>query len=363
MHHNEIQYINKHFTNEQILEYLKIEYEHLDLLYLYDQVKQYCNLVAKSYPTYELQFTVRKDSIFNISIVIEIGDFVISNTHFNDLHKIKDMYMKLNFKVNNYIDNEYVKNSHVDLYSDDQLIKKFILYNIEGVRSTLTENELSVGYIHSHLGSSPRTQYDNTPFYFSQFCLGSGALYMAQQMFNASSVSNENLFTLIVLQIEPYLEWESLEGGPHIKLDRVIPKDKLFTFNIEYDELLNYYDLIDKTLNPKDLELTIGYDTKFIKTDAFLAYVDSIMDSKYRVFVSADGTEYEMQKVKNNYKEVVTQLKSNFIFKGVSTRPLKVLLGDGGWITNKQYSISKDLIAITLEYLNNKLKLQLLKHD
>lgn len=81
-----------------------------------------------------------------------------------------------------------------------------------GMRATCTSVEVECGYSHSHLEASNFGR-------FTQFCLGSSDFYILKQNVDIEpSVAN---WMLLLMSIENYLSWESLEGGPHIKIQNI----------------------------------------------------------------------------------------------------------------------------------------------
>ena len=90
---------------------------------------------------------------------------------------------------------------------------------LEGARSTMTYNEASVGYLHSHLSSRTvdRTWANNA---FGSFCTGTGEINQVIRILTVNGFDPIN-FTLFCLHLKNYVVWESLDGTPHIKYSTI----------------------------------------------------------------------------------------------------------------------------------------------
>lgn len=104
----------------------------------------------------------------------------ITNSRGNK-HDIQDLYIKLSIPTGRYI---------------------------QGMRMTFPYGDYTSHYAHSHLPSeAARGQW-------ASFCLGSTSSFRVL-MTNLSSNPSELNWYFLLLAIPKYLEWESLEGGPH----------------------------------------------------------------------------------------------------------------------------------------------------
>lgn len=103
---------------------------------------------------------------------------------------------------------------------------------LKGTRETYTERHYKYNYTHSHLpGSAARAE---APL---DFCLGSGVLASLKSILNSYFNPNDIRYDCIkgiIMNIKPYLEWESEAGGPYIRMSTIGIKK----FNIE-----NIYDM------------------------------------------------------------------------------------------------------------------------
>lgn len=133
--------------------------------------------------------------IIGIDIMFPIID--LRNSRGNR-HKITDFLLRLNLKAN--------------------MAGLIVITRIDGARSSVTLKEYSCGYVHSHV---PRTSYGKAPEGpgFNKFCTGSGSINDYINSFaNANSVENAER---LVMQLYTIVNWESLEGAPHFRMDGI----------------------------------------------------------------------------------------------------------------------------------------------
>ena len=135
-------------------------------------------------------------------ILIHFPCFQISNSE-GYSHTIKDLFVKLYTTI-------------------DQSTGKISFENsISGFRTTLTDAELHTGYLHSHLKSADRNYFEsfNTKDVPNRwFCLGSGETLDLLDVMAGADEFDKNLFELFLYTLDGFVKWESLEGGPYIKL-------------------------------------------------------------------------------------------------------------------------------------------------
>lgn len=130
------------------------------------------------------------DSKFQL--LIRFPEIKITNS-FEREHTIKELYVAVPLKV---------KNKEIYLNGD--------LY---GMRAYFSEKEYLSSYRHSHLPTG------NSFFSFGCFCLGSGQIIISINNLR-ESLDDINFFSFLV-NLKYYLTWESLEGGPHIKMENL----------------------------------------------------------------------------------------------------------------------------------------------
>lgn len=93
-----------------------------------------------------------------------------------------------------------------------------VLNKLEGLRLELSPIEISKGYLHSHLvrRSTFGSRLEGKVFRFNSFCLGSEET--PAMLSSLSSSFSKERFTILMLHLKVVAYWESLEGGPHIKM-------------------------------------------------------------------------------------------------------------------------------------------------
>ena len=140
------------------------------------------------------------------------------------------------------IDIRYPKKVVKNQYGEEHTIYDFILtlslyvnntvlcfYGLIGNRGALTKAEYDANYLFSHCSRS----HSN-----ATFCFGSGPLYQSvnnimsvNDFLNPTEKDKKNFEKFLIL-FDSYLEWESIEGGPYIKM-REIGTSKKTRYNID----------------------------------------------------------------------------------------------------------------------------------
>jgi hypothetical protein len=142
-------------------------------------------------------------------LYIHFPEIIITNSK-DQKHLIRDLYIEYNIRVRK----ENFDNSGYKLS-----------LGFSGKRTSLSLKEHESSYRHSHL-----TTGNN---HFGGFCLGSSDYSLLLQSLQIEPT--EDNWMLILLGLENYLSWESLEGGPYITLD-----------NLKYNNSVSSGALIDE---------------------------------------------------------------------------------------------------------------------
>lgn len=210
-------------------------------------------------PKYEEIVKIGLKPDFNI--IIKFPHITISNAIRGGLtHEIFDLMVNITYRSSkvgyefkipphsNYL--EYTTSSSVQTYLDTreawimnnpQVIQEgyIIKYSesaasfkiasgLFGTRSTLTPVEYKCGYEHSHLPcTNPASMAKDIKLTYFNFCLGEGEICQVFQMLETGF--NPDIFTMLLYQIDNYVRWESLDGGPHIKMENLISGTPLRT--------------------------------------------------------------------------------------------------------------------------------------
>ena len=127
------------------------------------------------------------------TIIIHFPDLVVSNGRRE--HPIKDIWVKIELSA------AFCRSN-----------KASGMY-FSGTRSTMSYAEISSEYSFSHLSGGWR------PDNFRDFCLGhTNFAFLCTDLYNTW---NKDRFLSFCFQLEAYLSWESLEGGPYRTIDDI----------------------------------------------------------------------------------------------------------------------------------------------
>lgn len=126
-------------------------------------------------------------------LLIRFPEIIIENRD-KRKHTIKDLYVSLHFGL-------------------DERHNFFMNSNLYGARATVTSAEWYSNYRHSHL------QTGRDP-YFVNFCQGGGTPTSIATAELRSNFSMEK-FELFLYQLSSYVRYESLEGGPYIRMENI----------------------------------------------------------------------------------------------------------------------------------------------
>ena len=146
---------------------------------------------------WDFEYAVHANHIDLRSIYILFDVINITNSK-GDEHIIRDLLMRLS------------------ILSDIPEEQGFGLYNISGTRLTMTTEEITSNYLHSHLSSVNIDSQDRQSFTFQSFCTGSGEINEYMDRFNTRK--NQTTITDLLLQLYTLVSWESLEGTPYMNM-------------------------------------------------------------------------------------------------------------------------------------------------
>lgn len=145
-------------------------------------------VVSAVFPPERWQFmTGAENSATPAGLYIHFPEVHMTNSK-NQKHTIYDLFVRIPMTANG----------------------REITGSIEGRRMTISPSEVLAGYRHSHLRPMELR--------FSPFCLGdTHNADMVQDMIGGGI--KEDQFFLFLHQLEPYVAWESLEGGPYNRME------------------------------------------------------------------------------------------------------------------------------------------------
>lgn len=211
----------------------------------------------------------------------------------NEKHTITDFYVKIEFNAD----------------------KKLISF--KGARSSVTYSEYSASYVHSH-------NFSRKNFHeFSSFCFGETDMAILDRALR-NQFSELNLKKLL-LQLPLYLEWESLEGGPYIKMSSIKKTDD-FTGQTAYcptEVIINDYfiKLLEKDDNsylPFSL-ISNGFSSEYkISEDDLSNRLFEIVSEKDKCIKSSVGFLYKNNQSSTN--SVNNTIHS--INRSISSKPI-----------------------------------------
>lgn len=186
--------------------------------------------------------------------LIEFPEIEIINRN-NARHTLLDVFVCLSFTID----------------TNEEGDPQFLAHSIGLTRATLTKSEADAGYYHSHVPS--RRPHQTECFHLGQFCLGTGDF---PNTFNTlvSEVYHSDNFMLFILSIESFVAYESLEGGPHIRMSS-IGTGNAFRRRQPYNEVV---DIIYKEIISPDINFNIvNNQFRVINDEQFERYIHGII--------------------------------------------------------------------------------------
>ena len=153
------------------------------------------------------------------------------------------------FYIKNNTSKNYIKDLYtiISFYKNEDVGFKLTLW---GRRVTLSPMEYVKNYSHSHLSQGG--------FNIGKFCLGSGPI--TQTLSVLQDTYTDDLFQLFLYQINEYIQWESLEGGPYRKIRNLYANTK-----VSYDRSLSRIDRLYKEFISKKVKYSISVSSNNIQ--------------------------------------------------------------------------------------------------
>jgi hypothetical protein len=267
---------------------------------------------------YDIQLTLEYDRFsyddkiescisIDLGIILKFPEILIKNGS-GHRHTIKDLYVKISAKNSSY-------KPEVEYYS------------INGARGEITDAELSATYRHSHIS---RFDGNMGPGVFGHFCLGSSMLADKRVW----KLNDPLSFEMMLYNIQDLVEWESLGGVPHIRMETLARFSgglKQFTS----DDMCGIQNQIAKLtqVGINDIALKIqdnGY-IKVIPTEDFSKNIansfapNSYNDRMYNVIKSGDLIiSIELLRNNENNDKIDPNEWITFKFKGEKIKPILI---------------------------------------
>lgn len=110
------------------------------------------------------------------------------------------------------------KHTIYDLYIEVKFVDS-VFMSIHTMRTSFTLAELHSGYSHSHSPSRPYTHVGDTVSKYAEersCCLGTGPLNQL-----LGKYIDSNMLMSLCIYIEKWVRWESLEGGPYVRMEQI----------------------------------------------------------------------------------------------------------------------------------------------
>lgn len=167
-------------------------------------------------------------------------------------------------------------------------------------------------FVHSHARripmSSLRTHYSVQGYGGNEFCLGSGTPIANQVSILKVKIGTFNEYWGFLNSIQPYLEWESLEGVPYHKLS-----DRVNLLNSKLNVLSSSNSLVNSICNRiANIPGFILFD--FLKT---MPYFDYFIDSNGKFIFKLNTSKYEdlLKILDSNIRPYLTGTDCEFLKK------------------------------------------------
>lgn len=271
--------------SELYLKYREIEIELLKKK-LYNDNKDILEIFEEVYSN---QFDYNFDN-GKLNCLIYFPEITITNSE-RMSHKIVDLYMKISFKSNKTIN------------------------NIKGTRATVTLAERAVNYKHSHMSSS------GIFWSWLSCCLGESEF--AQTYSLLCNQFNKDNLTRFLYQLPEYLSWESLEGGPYIRMSNINANNNIpgsvnqVLIDSTYKKLLTQINNIPVKIN-KELIDVFQIEANEQLEQLILPVAGNAICNKIGNNYVLSGTQNNNQL--NNYNREVANI-TMFKFKGKDIKP------------------------------------------
>lgn len=217
-------------------------------------------------------FELRRDKIINFKSLSDIKalEDVIKHHFTSDNYEITNVgnnYLDIVLKYNNITltnsvgGSHFIKSIFIKLRFN-KIIKRFD-NSMQGIRGDLSVKELNSGYSHSHLRTSQNS--------WSPFCLGSSEIAGILTDLNDDDF-NDAKFDLLLYNLEEYIKWESIEGGPYFRIANLnygeSTRETSFsseTLNEIYEDFLAEELLFNTTFDVSLKKIKVINDDLFIK--------------------------------------------------------------------------------------------------
>jgi hypothetical protein len=323
-----------------------------------------CNNWNKSGKSRDINFLktlIQKDYVCGIGVrnKIRFSNFInlitpILNAHHKDNW---DINLSIIDNFSNKQDNTLINSIQINIFilypsitiknsvEEEHLIKDLLIVlpihkftssiffkDFKGIRLSVNKQEFHNAYRHSH--TNTMSYKYNKNFYSSSFCYGESEISDIISI-NRNECTPE-AFELFIITLDNYLSWESLEGGPHIKMRDVITNAESSSISIDRTDAKNMFNIVNiqliKNINENDIKnlrvIVQNRSLKFIINDNFKNTIINIIKKfdydniKNLIVTKIEDIYYQFNKddYKENVKEINKDLKNQNLIPSIIFR-------------------------------------------
>lgn len=201
------------------------------------------------HPIYD-EFTSDDDYYFigfKLYVIIHYPHVMITNSEGAE-HEIQDLFVTFKIKNNN---------------------RQYVPCDFSGGRITYSYDEWFVGYRHSHLTSNKPLSFFDT-LGTKDFCTGSGEINETlTNMWESDYIFDDAIFESFLYAIDSVVEWESIEGGPHIRMNKIlIGGNETNATNISDANMKDWYRKLYNSISELDLDFVFSENRYKIKQNS-----------------------------------------------------------------------------------------------
>ena len=233
-------------------------------------------ILEKLHPNnWEMKAITEEDVVDESNYVFYVKYPIINISNSKGMtHIIRDFYLKLEFTPNGYLQKDC----------------------LEGTRGILTQAEKQSNYAHSHLSTTATTGH------WGGFCWGRGPIGIDAYELQIKGF-DEIKFEMLMYAFSTYLEWESLEGGPYVRIENVKRRRGISSINDYYsanyfEQFISKYDKVNFTITSSPAKVTIDH----LDPD-FIDQIIPLLNDEHLVYKTTEG-EFFKEGENHNYSDI-----------------------------------------------------------
>lgn len=225
----------------------------------------------------------------------------------------------IKFPMFEIINGQGTKHLIQDLYVKWVFKKGFVISKpLSGIRGLVDYVEYKSGYVHSHL---PNVNYTSSrDLIFSTFCMGSGDFAIANLEWACDDRQfTQEAFELLLYQLDAYVKWESLQGGPYMRMENIAIGGR--SRYLDSHEIRRSFEIVIKEL--KQFPLKFDNVKNRFKVELFLLEpILSIIKDIYKIQKTSGGDYIFGDISRNSIEDWIAEGNKKgskeflFIFKG-----------------------------------------------